>query len=87
MSDWIWAPPVALYVVHDRQIVRHGGALWTRDPVSLERGYTRTINRVSYEDADVCAIATAHVYSIAKAHAFVDGNKLTTFVALLPFCD
>lgn len=87
MSDWIWVPLAALYVVHDRQIARHGGAPGTRDPALLEMGCTRAMNRASYEDADadVFAIAAAYAYGIAKAHAFVDGNKRTAFVAAFTF--
>jgi death-on-curing protein len=83
MSDWVWVPLAALYVVHDRQIARHGGAPGTRDPALLEMGSARALNRASYEDADVFAIAAA--YAFAKAHAFVDGNKRTAFVAAFTF--
>lgn len=85
MSVWVWVPLAALYVVHDRQIARHGGAPGTRDPALLEMVCTRAMNRASYEDADVFAIAAAYAYSIAKAHAFVDGNKRTAFVAAFTF--
>lgn len=85
MSEWIWVPLAALYVVHDRQIARHGGASGTRDPALLEMGCIRALNRASYEDADVFAIAAAYAYGIAKAHAFVDGNKRTAFVAAFTF--
>lgn len=85
MSDWVWVPLAALHVVHDRQIARHGGAPGTRDPALLEMGCTRAINRAADEDADVFAIAAAYAYGIAKAHAFVDGNKRTAFVAAFTF--
>jgi death-on-curing protein len=85
MSDWIWVPLAALHVVHDRQIARHGGAPGTRDPALLEMGCARALNRASYEDADVFAIAAAYAYGIAKAHAFVDGNKRSAFVAAFTF--
>ncbi|MBM2295027.1 type II toxin-antitoxin system death-on-curing family toxin [Sulfitobacter pseudonitzschiae] len=85
MSDWVWVPLAALYVVHDRQIARHGGAPGTRDPALLEMGCTRAINRASYEEADVFAIAAAYAFGITKVHAFVDGNKRTAFVAAFAF--
>jgi death-on-curing protein len=34
---------------------------------------------------DAFAIAAAYAYGIAKAHAFVDGNKRTAFVAAFTF--
>lgn len=85
MSNWVWFPLAALYVVHDRQIARHGGVSGTRDSALLEMGCTRAINRAAYEGADVFAIAAAYAYGIAKAHAFVDGNKRTAFVAAFTF--
>jgi len=85
MTEWIWVPLSALHVVHDRQIARHGGAPGARDPALLEMGCTRAMNRASYEDADVFEIAAAYAYGIAKAHAFVDGNKRTAFVAAFTF--
>ena len=85
MREWIWVPVAALLVVHDRQIARHGGAPGTRDKTLLEMGCARAINRATYEDSDVFAIAAAYAYGIAKAHAFVDGNKRTAFVAAFTF--
>lgn len=85
MSDWVWVPLAALHIIHDRQIARHGGAPGTRDPALLEMGCMRALNRAAYEDADGFEIAAAYAYGIAKAHAFVDGNKRTAFVAAFTF--
>lgn len=85
MSDWSWVPLAALHIIHDRQIARHGGAVGTRDPALLEMGCARALNRAAYEDADLFEIAAAYAYGIAKAHAFVDGNKRTAFVAAFTF--
>jgi death-on-curing protein len=85
MKAWVWVPLAALHVVHDRQIARHGGAPGTRDQALLEMGCTRAMNRAAYDDADVFTIAAAYAYGIAKAHAFVDGNKRTAFVAAFTF--
>ncbi len=85
MSDWIWVPLPALHIIHDRQISRHGGAAGTRDPALLEMGCARALNRAVYEDADLFDLAAAYAYGIAKAHAFVDGNKRTAFVAAFTF--
>ena len=85
MSDWIWVPLAAIHIIHDRQIARHGGAPGTRDPALLEMGCARALNRAAYQDADLFDIAAAYAYGIAKAHAFVDGNKRTAFVAAFTF--
>lgn len=85
MSNWIGVPLAALHIIHDRQIARHGGASGTRDPALLEMAAARALIRAAYEDADLFDIAAAYAYGIAKAQAFVDGNKRTAFVAALIF--
>jgi death on curing protein len=85
MSQWTWVPLRALTVIHDRQITRHGGAPGTRDLGLLEMGSARAMNLAAYADPDVFEIAAAYAFGISKAHAFVDGNKRTAFVAAFTF--
>ncbi|MDT1064364.1 type II toxin-antitoxin system death-on-curing family toxin [Paracoccus sp. CPCC 101403] len=85
MTDWIWVPLGALTVIHDRQISRHGGASGMRDAALLEMGCARAINLAAYGSPDVFDIAAAYAFGISKAHAFVDGNKRTAFVASFTF--
>ncbi|MCR8548872.1 type II toxin-antitoxin system death-on-curing family toxin [Salipiger sp. P9] len=85
MTHWVWVPLPALHIVHDRQIARHGGAPGTRDRALLEMACARPMNLAAYEDPDVFALAAAYAFGISKAHAFVDGNKRTAFVASFTF--
>ena len=85
MSDPIWIPLTAVYVIHDRQIARHGGASGLRDKTLLEAAVVRPENKFSYEQADMFACAAAYAFGIAKAHAFIDGNKRTAFVTGVTF--
>lgn len=85
MTDWIWVPLGALTVIHDRQISRHGGASGMRDPALLEMGCARAMNLAAYGSPEVFDIAAAYAFGISKAHAFVDGNKRTAFVASFTF--
>lgn len=85
MTAWVWVPLPVLHIVHDRQIARHGGAPGTRDATLLEAAHARPINLSAYGDPDAYALAAAYAFGIAKAHAFVDGNKRTAFVAALTF--
>ena len=85
MSDPTWVPLAAVYVIHDRQIARHGGASGLRDKTLLEAAVIRPENKFSYEQADLFACAAAYAFGIAKAHAFVDGNKRTAFVTSVTF--
>ncbi|MFO7033278.1 type II toxin-antitoxin system death-on-curing family toxin [Limnospira fusiformis CCALA 023] len=85
MSGWVWVPVKALMIFHDRQISRHGGAIGLRDLGLLEMGCNRAANAAAYGTPDVFEMAAAYAYGICKAHAFVDGNKRTAFVAAFTF--
>ncbi len=85
MSAPLWVPIAAIVAIHDRQIARHGGAPGLRDRALLEMGCARAVNRATYGAPDRAEIAAAYAFGIAKAHAFVDGNKRTAFVTALTF--
>jgi death-on-curing protein len=85
VSGPVWAPLRAIAVIHDRQIARHGGAAGTRDAALLEMGSSRATNLAAYGSPTLEEIAAAYAFGIAKAHAFVDGNKRTAFVTALTF--
>ena len=85
MTRWIWVPLPALIIVHDRQITRHGGAAGLWDLSLLEAACARPMHLANYEKPDVFDLAASYAYGIAKAHAFVDGNKRTAFVAAFTF--
>jgi death-on-curing protein len=85
VKSLIWVPLAAVVAIHDRQISRHGGAPGIRDRALLEMGCARAMNLAAYADADLAEIASAYAFGIAKAHAFIDGNKRTAFVTALTF--
>jgi death-on-curing protein len=85
VSGPVWVPLPAIIVIHDRQIARHGGAPGLRDRALLEMGCARAMNLHAYESAPLPRIAAAYAYGIAKAHAFIDGNKRTAFVTAVAF--
>ena len=85
MSGPVWVPLRAIVVIHDRQIARHGGASGTRDAALLEMGCARAMNLVAYAEPSLEEIAASYAFGIAKAHAFVDGNKRTAFVTAVTF--
>ena len=85
MSEPVWVPARAVYIIHDRQIARHGGASGLRDEGLLQGALQRPINKWQYENSDTFGCAAAYAFGIAKAHAFVDGNKRTAFVTSVTF--
>ena len=85
MSEPIWVPLQAVLIIHDRQIARHGGASGMRDIQLLEAAMERPRNKAAYGEPSLEEIAAAYAFGIAKAHAFVDGNKRTAFVTSATF--
>ncbi len=85
MSNYVWVPLAAVTIIHDRQIARHGGAPGLRDRALLEMGCGRAMNLAAYTEAGLGEVAAAYAFGIAKAHAFVDGNKRTAFVTAITF--
>lgn len=85
MTDVVWNPFAAVSVYHDRQIARHGGASGLRDMGLLESGCSRSQNLAAYGEPTLAELAAAYAFGIAKAHAFVDGNKRTAFVTFATF--
>ena len=85
MNEPIWVPTRAVYIIHDRQIARHGGASGLRDEGLLQGALQRFINKSHYENTNIFGCAAAYAFDIAKAHAFVDGNKRTAFVTSITF--
>ena len=85
MTGPIWVPLAAIIAIHDRQISRHGGAAGMRDRSLLEAGCARPLNQAAYGTPSLPQLAAAYAYGIAKAYAFVDGNKRTAFVTALTF--
>lgn len=85
MSEPVWVPLQAVLIIHDRQIARHGGASGMRDIQLLEAAVERPRNKVAYGEPSLEGIAAAYAFGIAKAHAFVDGNKRTAFVTSATF--
>lgn len=85
MISPLWVPLQAVLVIHDRQIARHGGAPGLRDIGLLEAACDRPRNRHAYGETAHAPLAAAYAFGIAKAHAFVDGNKRTAFVTAVTF--
>jgi death on curing protein len=85
MNEPRWVPLRAIVVVHDRQIARHGGSPGLRDLALLETACARPRNLLAYGQPALEEIAAAYAFGLAKAHAFVDGNKRTAFVTAVTF--
>ena len=66
--------------VHERQLAEHGGLSGTKDLNLLESAIARPLNKHAYGEEDLCALAAAYAFGIARNHPFNDGNKRTAWV-------
>lgn len=83
ISEPKWITPRITHALHGRQLAEHGGQSGLRDEGLLLSALARPQQLLSYGSpaADLCALAAAYAYGIAKNHPFLDGNKRTAFVA------
>ena len=85
MTAPVWVPLHAVTTIHDRQVARHGGAQGLRDLGLLENALARPLNAHVYGETAIDALGASYAFGLAKAHAFVDGNKRTAFVTAVTF--
>lgn len=75
-----WLSEQVALALHDRQLAEHGGPSGLRDAGMLASALARPINRWGYGEDDLCALAAAYAFGIARNHPFADGNKRTAWV-------
>ncbi len=79
MNDWIWITKEAVLAAHDKLLAEYGGAEGIRDMGALEGALGRTQNLAAYGAPSLAELTALYAIGIAKAHAFVDGNKRTAW--------
>jgi death-on-curing protein len=80
-----WLSHDEIVAAHSRQLRRFGGAPGLRDEGMLQSALERPINKWRYEQPDLAELAAAYAFGLAKNHAFVDGNKRISFIAMVAF--
>ena len=68
------------HAVHERQLAEHGGLSGIKDDNLLESAIARPLNMHAYGEDDLCALAAAYAFGIARNHPFNGGNKRTPWV-------
>ena len=71
--------------IQKRAIDEFGGLHGIRDEGALESAIIAVENRHHYEKANLVACAATYGYHLAKAHAFIDGNKRVAAIATETF--
>jgi death on curing protein len=83
MTDYRWLDREIILAIHEEQLAQHGGGVGIRDEGLLDSALGRPQNLAAYNpDADLCDLAAAYAFGIAKNHPFIDGNKRTAYVAM-----
>lgn len=71
-----WIERVDVDALHDDQIAQHGGTYGVRDDGLILSALARPRNLWLYDEtADLCALAAAYAFGLAKNHGYVDANK------------
>lgn len=76
----VWLDAGLAMAIHDRQLAEHGGGVGVRDEGMLDSALSRPLNQWTYGEDDLCALAAAYAFGVAKNHPFIDGDKRTAWV-------
>jgi len=85
VSEPRWLDTTIVLDVHAEQLALFGGAEGIRDIGLLESALGRPINKFTYGETDLSALAAAYAFGIARNHPFVDGNKRAAFASIIVF--
>jgi death-on-curing protein len=84
-NEPVWLTQDIVLAAHERQLKRFGGPPGLRDLGMLESALSRPKNKFAYGEMDMAALAAAYGYGLARNHAFIDGNKRISFMAIMLF--
>lgn len=85
MSEPVWLTKDLVIAIHGEQLREFGGASGLRDEGLLESALDRPRNKWAYEKADLPVLPAEYAYGLSRNHAFVDGNKRVSLLALVTF--
>ncbi|UPA25551.1 type II toxin-antitoxin system death-on-curing family toxin [Shinella oryzae] len=85
MSTIKWLSRQAVEIMHQEQLLEHGGLSGLKDENALEAALARPLNKSAYGDPDIFELAAAYLYGLVRNYPFSDGNKRTGFLAAFTF--
>lgn len=85
MSTIKWLSRQAVEIMHQEQLLEHGGLSGLKDENALEAALARPLNKSAYGEPDIFELAAAYLYGLVRNHPFSDGNKRTGFLAAFTF--
>ncbi|MBA3922095.1 MAG: type II toxin-antitoxin system death-on-curing family toxin [Nostocaceae cyanobacterium] len=88
MNEPYWISESIARVMHEDQLLQHGGSPGLRDESLLSASLARPQYLFAYGDSPtIFDLAAAYGYGLAKNHPFVDGNKRVAFVVMATFLE
>jgi death on curing protein len=84
-SEPRWLPIEAVVDINRIVVTTTGERHLLRDPGLLDSALARPQNAFAYGEEDMVALAVRLLAGIAHAHAFEQGNKRTSFIAMTEF--
>jgi death on curing protein len=77
-----WLPTEVVIEINRTVVTTTGERHFLRDPGLLESAIARPQNAFVYGEEDIVALAVRLLAGLAHAHAFEQGNKRTSFLAM-----
>ncbi|HEX8360939.1 MAG TPA: type II toxin-antitoxin system death-on-curing family toxin [Longimicrobium sp.] len=88
MTEPLWLERRWVDALHFQQLARFGGLHGVRDEGAIESALARARNQWEYGgERDLCRLAAAYAFGLARNHGYSDGNKRIAFVAMAVFLD
>ena len=80
-----WLPIQVVIEINRTVVTITGERHFLRDPGLLDSALARPQNAFAYGQEDIVALAVRLLAGLAQAHAFEQGNKRTSFIAMIEF--
>jgi len=85
-SSPVWLNQTQIRMLHAESLQLFGGSPGIRDLALLESTLNRPKNKWHYDsNLDLFELAATYGFGSAKNHAFIDGNKRTSLLAIRTF--
>ena len=88
MKEPEWVAYDVVLAIHEAQLAEHGGSAGIRDQGLPHSALAHPQNLYAYsEHVTLPQLAASYAISLAKNHAFIDGNKRTAWVVCAVFLE
>ena len=75
-----WVRADIVIAINGEQIATYGGLVGPTKLDLLQSALQRPLDKLTYSDADIFAMAAAYIMGLSRNHPFADGNKRTAYV-------